>query len=190
MNEMESNVSALFTVRRAIPADLDALVALIDEFARGHPAEHYLRSMAVMQEAYFGPCPISRVFMAERRGEPVGFGGWHKVFDLFWAMYGGEVDGLYVKPRQRGLGVAPAIIAVICADIRSEGGCFLRGTYTDKVRRLHERVAVGSVQRECHVSATAFHIVADLAGSSPRRLLRGLPDQRMNNVAPHDADAG
>ncbi len=79
-------MSALFTVRRATLADLDALVVLIDEFARGHPAEHHPRSMAVMQEAYFGPCPIARVFKAERRGEPVGFGGWHKVFDLCWAM--------------------------------------------------------------------------------------------------------
>ena len=92
-------MSALFTVRRATPADLQALMVLIEEFARGHPAEHAPRSMAVMQEAYFGPCPVARVLMAERRVEPVGFGGWHKVFDLFWAMYGGEADGLYVKPR-------------------------------------------------------------------------------------------
>jgi GNAT superfamily N-acetyltransferase len=146
--------------------------------------------MGVMQEAYFGPCPISRVFIAERRGEPIGFGGWHKVFDMFWAMYGGEADGLYVRPRQRGRGVAPAIIAAICADIRSEGGCFLRGTYTAKVGRLYERVAVGTVQHECHLSATAFHVVADLAGSPPRRLLRGLPEKRLNAVAPRDVDGG
>jgi GNAT superfamily N-acetyltransferase len=190
MNETESNVSAMFTVRRATPTDVEALVALIEEFARGHPAEHYPRSMAVMQAAYFGPRAIARVLMAERRGEPVGFGGWHKVFDLFWAMYGGEADGLYVKPRQRGLGIAPTIIAAICADIRSEGGRFLRGTYTDKVGRLYERVAVGSLQRECHVSAMAFHSVADLAGRLPRRLLRGLPKKWLNSVAPPDADAG
>ena len=146
--------------------------------------------MTVIQEAYFGPRPIARVFMAERRGEPVGFGAWHKVFDPFWAMYGGEADGLYVKPHQRGLGIAPAIIAAICADIRSEGGHFLRGTYTDAVGRLYERVAVGSMQRECHMSATAFHIVADLAASPPRRLLRCLPEKGLNAVAPPDAVAG
>jgi len=190
MHETESTVSAFFTVRRATPTDLEALVALIGEFARGHPAEHYPRSMAVIQEAYFGPRPIARVFLAERRGEPVGFGGWHEVFDPFWAMYGGEADGLYVKPRQRGLGIAPAIIAAICADIRSEGGRFLRGTYADTVGRLYERVAVGNVQRECHLSATAFHIVADLAGSPPLRLLRGLPEKGLNAVAPPNAEAG
>jgi GNAT superfamily N-acetyltransferase len=189
MSQTESNVSALFTVRRAIPADLDALMALIDEFARGHPAEHYPRSMAVMQVAYFGPRPISHVLMAERRGEPVGFGGWHTVFDPFCVMYGGEADGLYVKPCYRGRGVAPMIIAAICAEIRREGGGFLRGTYTDHVGRLYERVAVGRGQRECHVSATAFHIVADLAGSPPRRLLRGLPEKRLNAVPPPDPDA-
>jgi hypothetical protein len=31
---------------------------------------------------------------------------------------------------------------------------------------------------------------ADLAGSPPRRLLRGLPEKRMNDVAAYDADAG
>jgi GNAT superfamily N-acetyltransferase len=190
MDETEWNVSALFTVRRAIPADLDALAALIDEFARGHPAEHYPRSMAVMEEAYFGPHPISHMLVAERRGEPVGFGGWHEVFDRFWAMYGSELNGLYVKPCYRGREVAPAIIAAICADIRREGGCFLRGTYADKVGRLYERVAVGSAQHEGHVSASAFHIVADLAGHPPRRLLRGLPDKRLNSAAPRDAAAG
>jgi hypothetical protein len=183
-------VSALFTVRRATSTDLEAIVSLIEEFVRGHPAEHHRRPMAVLREAYFGQSPIARVFMAERRGEPVGFDGWRKVFDMFWAMYGGEADGLDVKSRQGGLGVTPAIIAAMCADIRSEGGCFLRATYTDKVGRLYERVAVGTAQRECHLSATAFHVVADLAGSPPRRLLRGLPDKRTNYVAPRDADAG
>jgi GNAT superfamily N-acetyltransferase len=190
MHERESNVPAFLTVRRATLTDLEALVALIEAFARGHPAEHYPRSMVVIQEAYFGPRAIARVFLAERRGEPVGFGGWHKVFDPFWALYGGEADGLYVKPRQRGLGIAPAIIAAVCADIRSEGGRFLRGTYTDTVGRLYGRVAVGSVQRECHLSAMAFHVMADLAGSPPRRLLRGLPEKGLNAVAPPDIDAG
>jgi GNAT superfamily N-acetyltransferase len=183
-------VSALFTVRRATLDDLESLVSLIEDFARGHPAEHYPRSIPMVGQAYFRPCSISRVFLAERRGEPVGFGAWPKVFDIFWAMYGGEMDGLYVQPRQRGLGVAPTIIAAICADIRSEGGCILRGTYTSNVGRLYERVAVASVQLECHVSATAFHRVADLADSPPRRLLRGLPEKRINNVAAYDADAG
>jgi GNAT superfamily N-acetyltransferase len=183
-------VSTLFTVRRATLTDLEAIVSLIEEFVRGHPAEHHRRPMAVLREAYFGQSPISRVVLAERRGEPIGFGGWRKVFDMFWATYGGEADGLYVKPRQRGLGIAPAIIAAMCADIRSEGGCFLRATYTHKVGRLYERVAVGTAQRECYLSATAFHVVADLAGSPPRRLLRGLPDKRMNYVTRRDAEVG
>ena len=58
----------------------------------------------------------------ERRSESVGFGSWHRDFDPFWAMYGGDADGLYVKPRQRGLGIAPAIIAALmCAQGKSSG---------------------------------------------------------------------
>jgi hypothetical protein len=74
--------------------------------------------------------------------------------------------------------------------VSQKGGCFLRAMYTDQVGRLYERVAVGTVQRECHLSATAFQVVADLAGSPPRRLLQSLPDKRLNAVPPRHADAG
>ena len=37
--------------------------------------------------------------------------------------------------------------------------------YTEGIARLYGRVAVGDAQRECHLSATAFQIVAKLFGA-------------------------
>src|SRR5262245_46479216 len=102
---MASVMSGTFTVRRAASEDLEAIASLIDEFVKGHPAEGHSRPIAVLREAYFGESPLSRLFIAERSTEPIGFGGWKRTFDMFWAMHGGEADGLFVKPAYRGRGV-------------------------------------------------------------------------------------
>lgn len=62
MHETEPNVPAIFMVRRAIPSDLEALVALIEAFARGYPAEHHPRWLAVIQEAYLGSTSRARIY--------------------------------------------------------------------------------------------------------------------------------
>jgi ribosomal protein S18 acetylase RimI-like enzyme len=171
-------------VRRASVADVEVIQTLIDEYATGHPAERHPRPRPVIEAAYFGTSSASFILIATKRGEPVGFGAWRKVFDMFWAKPGGEMDGLYVRPVHRGRGIAISIVAAICADIRSEGGTFLRATYTEDVARLYERVAIGNDQRECHLSASAFQAVADLAGCGARELVRRLPTKRLNYVVP------
>lgn len=173
-------MSSLPTIRLATRDDLQTILALIDGYSQGHPAEHYERPPSAIKEAYFGNSSLSRMLIAEKDDGPVGFGAWRRVFDLYWALEGGEIEGLYVTQPYRGSGIAAQIIAAVCADIRNEGGCFLRGTYTDEVAHLYERVAVGHSQRECHLSAAAFQTVANLAGSGPRELVRALPAMQSN----------
>jgi GNAT superfamily N-acetyltransferase len=172
MTENDSKPTDSLQVRRPTPADVEMIHGLINEYATGHPAERHPRPLAAIEAAYFGTCPASYILIAEKRKEPVGFAGWRRVFDMLWAKYGGEMDGLYVKPAHRGRGIAVCIVATVCADIRRQGGVFLRATYTDtdNVGKLYERVAIGNAQRECHLSATAFQTVADLAGCGAREL--------------------
>jgi GNAT superfamily N-acetyltransferase len=172
--------TGLVTVRRATAADVDAFHALIDDYARGHPAEHHPRPVEAVRDAYFGVSPDIFVVIAEQCDEPVGFGTWRRVFDPLWAAYGGEMDALFVKPAHRSRGIAASIVAAICDDIRREGGVFLRASYTQEVARLYERVAIGRPRRECHLSAGAFQAVADLARCGPREMLRRLPSKQLN----------
>jgi hypothetical protein len=75
-----------------------------------------------------------------------------------------------------------AIIAGICAELREIGGEFLHGGGDDDVERLYERAAIGRPTHECHLSAEAFQAFADLAGLSPREIIRRLPSPELNQV--------
>jgi N-acetylglutamate synthase-like GNAT family acetyltransferase len=169
-------------VRRATADDVPALAALIDGFARGHPAESHVRSAEMLRDALFGDHPIARILLAEKKRTAVGFGAWRKAYDLFWSMYGGDGLGLYVSPGQRGFGVGLCIVAAICADIREHGGKFLEASYDAELSSLYERVAVGRPQRACHVSALAFERLAAVAGRSARDIIGVLPEKSLNHV--------
>ncbi len=167
--------------RPAVEADLAGLRELIDLFAASHPAARAPRPPEVLARAFFGPGAVTRLLVAERAGRLIGFAGWRPIFDLFWAMHGGEAEGLFVRAEERGRAVAVGLVAAVCADIRAHGGEFLRATYGEALARFYERVAIGGQVKECHLSATAFQRVADLAGK-PARMLVELPDPALNRV--------
>ena len=166
-------------VRRATVDDVPVLAALIDGFAKGHPAEAHARPVEMLRDALFGSCPIAYVLLAEQRGTPVGFGAWRRTYDFFWSMYGGGGLGLYVIPAERGRGAALCIVAAICADIRAQGGRFLQTSYDAGLSGLYERVAVGRAERACHVSALAFERLAAVAGRPAREIVRALPEKSL-----------
>ena len=167
-------------VRRATADDVPALAALIDGFAKGHPAEGLARSVEMLRDALFGDQPIAQVLLAEKNDVAIGFGAWRKAYDLFWSMYGGDGLGLYVVPSQRGFGAGLCIVAAICADIREHGGHFLQASYGAELSAFYERVAVGRPERACHVSALAFERLAEVAGRSARQIIRALPEKSLN----------
>jgi GNAT superfamily N-acetyltransferase len=137
------------TVRRATTHDVAVLAALIDEFAKGHPAEGHERSVDRLRDAFFGNQPMAHVLLAEKNATVVGFGVWRKAFDVFWSLYGGDGLGLYVIPSHRGRGVAVCIVAAMCAEIREQGGHFLQTSYDADLCSLYERVGVGRPERTC-----------------------------------------
>jgi GNAT superfamily N-acetyltransferase len=169
-------------VREGREADLGEVSSMIDDFARGHPAEGHPRPLARLQAALLGEGRVAHLVVAERGGRLVGMAQWFLLFDVLWSMYGAQAEWLYVRPAARGWGVAAALIAEVCAQARRAGAEFLHGGGNDQVSRLYERIAIGSPIRECYLSAEAFQVVADLAGAPPRALVRGLPDRELNRV--------
>ena len=63
-----------------------------------------------MRDAYFGAQPVARLLVAEQNQRIVGMCHWTRTYDLFWAMFGGELGWLYVPPAARGRGI-PAVRA-------------------------------------------------------------------------------
>ena len=169
-------------VRRACEADLDDIEEMVSDFVKGHPAETWPRSRLALSNAYFGLNPVANLVVATKGGRAVGMGQWAMIYDMFWSMYGANAEWLYVRPECRGKGVVAAIVAEICSEVRKAGGEFLHGGGDDEVERLYERVALGRPTNECHLSAEAFQAVADLAGMSPREIVRRLPQLELNRV--------
>ena len=167
-------------VREAIEDDAPILASLINEFVKGHPAENHPRPLKIMREAYFSGTDTTHINLAIKDDTVIGFCGWRKIYDMFWAVYGGDAIGLYINPQYRGQGIAAILVATMCSEIRDSGGKYLHAVYDDKLSRFYDRVAVGRPTQECHLSASAFQAVADLAGCSAREIVRNLPNKELN----------
>src|SRR5262245_7241238 len=160
------------TIRPACEADLPDIEEMVNDFVKGHPAEHHPRPRSALQAAYFGTSPVAHLVVAVRAGRAIGMGEWTLVYDMFWAMYGATAEWFYVRPEHRGSGVALAIVAEVCAQVRRAGGGFLRGTGNGEAARFYERLARGSATHDYCVSAAAFQRLADSAGLGPREIVR------------------
>ena len=172
-------------VRAASESDLaqvaEMLEANVAEFE--HPAAQHPRPISRLRDAFFGERPVARLLVAERTGQLVGMCQWARVYDLFWAKFGGEMEWLFVRPEARGRGVPAALVAQVCREIRDAGGEFLKGAAeADDTRSLYERIAIGWPARTVYLSAEAFQVFADLAGREPRDIVRGLPDRSLNRA--------
>jgi GNAT superfamily N-acetyltransferase len=176
-------LSSNLVVRSARVADLDGIEEMINDFAMGHPAATHPRSRARLHEAYFGDSPVAHLVIAARGAQPVGMAQWTKIYEMFSSVYGASVEWLYVRPQARRSGIVAALMAEVCAQVRAAGGEFLYGGGGDEVEPLYERVAIGGPTNQCHLSAEAFQVFADLAGLPPRAIVRRLPSVELNRVA-------
>ena len=147
------------------------------------PAANHSRSPSKLREAYFGDLPVAHLIVAARGDIPVGMAQWTKIYEMFWNVYGAQVDWLYVRPQCRRSGIVTAIVAEVCAQVRAAGGEFLYGGGGSEVEPLYERVAIGGPTNECHLSAEAFQAFADLAGLPPKTIVRRIPSVELNRVA-------
>jgi GNAT superfamily N-acetyltransferase len=171
-------------VRSATEEDLNDVAGMVSRFAEGHPAQSHPRPISRLREAYFGASPVAHLLVATKGPRVIGMGQWTRIYDMFWAMFGGYVEWLFVIPELRGQGIAPAIIAEICCQVRLAGGEFLRGGADGaEIAALYERVAIGAPAYGFNLSASAFQNFADLAGLQPREIVRRLPHPDLNGVA-------
>jgi GNAT superfamily N-acetyltransferase len=173
------------TIRCATEADLEEIESMVRDFVAGHPAENHPRPLARLREAYFGETPVARLVLACKGGRVVGMGQWTRIYDMFWSIFGAEAGWLYVRPQFRSQGIAAAIVAEICRQVRLEGGEHLHGgADVDEVSNLYERVAMGWPARTCCLSGEAFQAFADLAGLPTRDIVRRLPHASLNRSPP------
>ena len=162
-------------VRVVEPRDVPALAAL----NRRYMAELFGRPWKGTEERLAADLFEDRVVaaaLAERRGAAVGFVAWSPAYDLHHCIRGALLADLYVEPAARGAAVALALVARACAEVRAAGGVYLVGTAVgDRPARLYARVAETWPTVEAILGGRAFRTFADLAGASPRDLVRGLP---------------
>ena len=172
---MPRTTSRPLVIRDANENDLRAIESMVADFVKGHPAENHPRSSQALRAAYFGERPVAHMLIAERDDQIVGMAQWTLIYDMFWGMFGAEAAWLYVRPDCRGSGIVAALVARLCAQAAAAGAQFLQGGGGEGPSRLYERVAIGHVSRDCHLSGKAFQVFATLDGLLPREIVRRLP---------------
>jgi GNAT superfamily N-acetyltransferase len=172
-------------IRDGNVGDLDAIAEMLEDFVANHPAKSHPRSRDKLREALFGDAPVAHVLVAVERERVVGMVQWWRIFEMFWGMFGGRAEWLYVRPEARGRAVAAMLGAEVCKRVRDGGGEFLYlGSVEPSVTALYHRVTHGWPEQTHALSAEAFQRVADLAGASPREIVCGMPSPELNRVAP------
>ena len=172
-------------IRPATPSDASVLAALLTAYLAEQFSGHTGTSAAQLERDVLSGASAQRVLLAEVVGRAIGFVGWHRVYDLHWGKAGAQVADLYVVPGRRGLGIALALVAAVCADARGQGGRYLTGGAYDRnspTGQFYERIAVALDSAECHCSGAAFRRLADLHGQPARVIARELPPKEWNYV--------
>ena len=174
----------MLTIRHVTANDTVEIERMVDDFVKGHPAEHHPRESAALRAAFFGEHPVAHMLLAERRGEIVGMAQWRLIYDMFWGMFGAQAEWLCVKPRYRGSGIVAALVARVCSEASAAGARFVQGGGGDGPSRLYERVAIGMSDRACHLSGKAFQLFAKLDGLPVREIVRRLPAKELGLQPP------
>jgi GNAT superfamily N-acetyltransferase len=179
----------VIAIRDATAADLDAIAEMLEDFVSTHPAKSHARSKDRLREALFGAQPVAHVLVAVQRERVVGMVQWWRIFEMFWGVFGGKAEWLYVRPEARGRAIAAMLGAEVCKRVRDGGGEFVYlGSAEPSVTALYDRVTHSWPERTHALSAEAFQRVADLAGASARDIVRNLPSPELNRVAARNRD--
>jgi GNAT superfamily N-acetyltransferase len=111
------------TLRRAEPADIDAIVALIGELAEFEQLAHLVEvSAEKLAPHLFGARPAAECVVGEIAGEVVAFALFFTNFSTFLARPGLYLEDLYVRPAHRGGGLGKALIEHL-GQLAAERGC-------------------------------------------------------------------
>jgi GNAT superfamily N-acetyltransferase len=114
-----------WTIRAAVPADADAVVALVHDFnmADGNPPG------ALTVEAFlllgFGAAARFRTLVAADAGKLVGYALFYPSYDTEHGAKGAYLQDLYVVPGARGRGIGRALMTAVARACRADGGRYL-----------------------------------------------------------------
>lgn len=113
------------TIRRAEPADAEAIIALIDAlsaFVQDPPAR--LTPDDIRRDG-FGPDAWFDCFLAEAHGKPAGYAICYPGFSTDHGGRGLHLADLYVDADQRGQGLGRALMATVARHGRERGALWL-----------------------------------------------------------------
>ena len=155
-------------IRRAIPADADALAALVRDLARhegkGDTAGHI--TGAAVTGWLFGPAPMCEALVAELDGRPVGYVAYYDSFSLFLGGTVLLVENLFVLDAARRHRVGRRLMAAAAAEARRRGigrmEIHVRGD-SRPARAFYERLGIADTG-ECVYRAEEAALAAMAAG--------------------------
>jgi GNAT superfamily N-acetyltransferase len=114
---------APFAIRKARPADVPAILAMIRDLAAFEKLLHLcVATEANLADALFGPRPAAEVLIASHDGVPVAFALFFTNFSTFLGRRGLWLEDLFVQPGYRRRGCAQALLRALAA-IARERGC-------------------------------------------------------------------
>jgi GNAT superfamily N-acetyltransferase len=104
------------TIRPAVPADVDAIFALMLELAEFEKLTHvFIATEAGVHDALFGTRPSAEALVAVDGGKTVGYALYFHNFSTFLGKRGLYLEDLYVQPAMRGSGLGKRMLRELAA---------------------------------------------------------------------------
>jgi GNAT superfamily N-acetyltransferase len=104
------------TIRPAVPADVDAIFALMLELAEFEKLTHlFIATEAGVHDALFGARPSAEALVAVDAGKIVAYALFFHNFSTFLGKRGLYLEDLYVQPAMRGGGLGKQMLRALAA---------------------------------------------------------------------------
>jgi GNAT superfamily N-acetyltransferase len=104
------------TIRPAVPADVDAIFALMLELAEFEKLTHlFIATEAGVHDALFGARPSAEALVAVDAGKIVAYALFFHNFSTFLGKRGLYLEDLYVQPAMRGSGLGKRMLRELAA---------------------------------------------------------------------------